>query len=64
MAANLTTKQLAERWAVNEDTIRRWARLKRIRCIKLPGAKKRGNFRFDLKDVEEFEQLYALEPRK
>jgi hypothetical protein len=32
--------------------------------IKLPGAKGRGDFRFDLKVVEEFEKLYRLELRK
>jgi excisionase family DNA binding protein len=51
----LTVKQLAKRLQVNPETIRRWARNKIIPAIKLT-TKKRGVWRFSLKDIEQWER--------
>jgi excisionase family DNA binding protein len=51
----LTVKQVAKRLQVDPETIRRWARNKIIPAIKLT-TKKRGVWRFSLKDIEQWER--------
>lgn len=53
----LTSKELAERWKLEENTIRRW-RSKGVGpdYIKLEG--KKGAVRYSLKGVEDYEELW------
>jgi len=50
----LTVEQLARRMAVHPETIRRWARIRRIPAMKLGGPL--GDWRFDLEKIEKFEK--------
>jgi|GEM_PF-6589541 len=47
-----TIDDLAERFSVTTETVRRWCREKRIGHIKLPG--KKGGYRFSKEDVDNF----------
>jgi excisionase family DNA binding protein len=51
----LTVKQVAKRLQVDPETIRRWARNKIIPAIKLT-TKKKGVWRFSLKEIEQWER--------
>jgi excisionase family DNA binding protein len=56
MSQKLTVKRLAERWQVTPDTIRKWARTKKIPAIRITRSK-RGDWRFDLEQIQKWEQL-------
>jgi excisionase family DNA binding protein len=52
----LTVKQVAKRFQVDPETIRRWARQKIIPAIKLTKSKK-GVWRFSIKEIEQWEKM-------
>jgi excisionase family DNA binding protein len=56
MSQKLTVKELAERWNVHPQTIYKWARRKRIPGMKFSRSK-RGDWRFDLEQIEKWERL-------
>ena len=45
-------KDVAKKFDVTPETVRRWCREEKIRFIKLPGRK--GGYRFSKEDIEEF----------
>lgn len=47
-----TVEDVARMINVKPETIRRWCREKKIKCLKLPG--KKGEYRFSLEDVKDF----------
>jgi len=47
-----TAEDVAEMVNVKPETVRRWCREKKIRHLKLPGAK--GAYRFSQKDIKTF----------
>lgn len=48
----LTATEVAERFDITPESVRAWARTKKLRAIKLPG----GKYRFYREDVEAIER--------
>lgn len=47
-----TVQDVAGMISVGEETVRRWCRDNKIKCLKLPG--KKGEFRFSTEDIKAF----------
>lgn len=56
----LTIDDVAEKFNVTRETVRRWCRERKIRFIKLPGIK--GEYRFSKEDVNDFIAVLNSEP--
>jgi excisionase family DNA binding protein len=56
MTQHLTSKQVAERFQVDVETVQEWARYKKIPAIRISRSK-RGDWRFPLDQIERWERL-------
>jgi len=50
----ITIDDVAKKFNVNKETVRRWCRNGKIKYIKLPGDSGRGEYRFSPSDLQVF----------